>query len=60
MEIRYFKDLKVGERFYFNGNCCTKKSSRTAYIDKNHQSLWFYFGLNESVGSDWTSDLVSD
>lgn len=42
-----FCDVKIGEEFSFSGiEYCTKKSSRTAYINKE-KTLWFYFGKNE-------------
>ena len=44
-----FKDLPVGAVFLCNGNTCTKKSTKTAYIDGETKRLWFYFGQNESV-----------
>jgi hypothetical protein len=43
-----FSALPVGTMFFCNGNICTKKSTRTAWINKNN-TLWFYFGANESV-----------
>lgn len=53
MRYLQFSDLKVGEKFLCNGNYCTKKSARTAYIDKTNLSLWFYFGQKESISKGW-------
>jgi len=48
-----FKDLQVGDKFSMNGMLCTKKSTRTAFIDADKLVLWFYFGYNESVCKGW-------
>ena len=43
-----FSSLPVGALFFCNGMTCIKKSTRTAWINTG-KTLWFYFGLNESV-----------
>ena len=43
-----FKHITIGSIFYCNGNVCTKKSARTAWINQG-KILWFYFGQDESV-----------
>lgn len=48
-----FSQIAIGEKFHCNGNLCTKKSTRTAYIDGPAKTLWFYFGKTESVGIGW-------
>jgi hypothetical protein len=49
-----FKDLEIGDKFSCNGlYMCTKKSSRTAYIDRDTKVLWFYFGQKENVSLGW-------
>ena len=43
-----FKDLATGQNFsYSSFEFCIKKSSRTAYIDKD-KSRWFYFGQRDN------------
>ncbi len=49
-----FSQIAIGEKFHCNGNLCTKKSTRTAYIDGPAKTLWFYFGKTESVGIGWS------
>jgi len=49
-----FKDLKVGDRFFANGNHYSKKSSRTAMMNQIFETdkptgQWFYFGMKEVV-----------
>jgi len=49
-----FKDLKVGDRFFVNGNHYTKQSSRTAMMNQIFETdkptgQWFYFGGKEIV-----------
>jgi hypothetical protein len=46
---KLFKHLQIGEKFYLNGMECTKKSTRTAFVDGNTLVRWFYFGANEAV-----------
>ena len=48
-----FSQIAIGEKFLCNGNLCTKKSTRTAYIDGSVKTLWFYFGKTESVSRGW-------
>lgn len=43
-----FKHIAIGSSFHCNGNICTKKSTRTAWIDQG-KVLWYYFGKDESV-----------
>ena len=48
LKMKQFKYLAIGATFYCGGNTCTKKSTRTAWIDKG-LTLWFYFGQDEYV-----------
>ena len=48
-----FNEINIGERFNCNGMNCTKKSTRTAFIDGEKCELWFYFGSRESVSLGW-------
>jgi hypothetical protein len=41
--MKYFKDLKIGVEFVYNGICYYKKSSRTAVMI--HNKRVFYFGM---------------
>lgn len=50
-----FKDVKIGQKFMCNGNYCTKKSSKTAFIDGDELSLWFYYGQKENVKLGWVN-----
>ncbi len=65
LETRWtkFKDLPIGKEFYWGGNRCRKKSSRTAWIylslgcrdglpATRGGQIWFYFGQNDSVTAD--------
>jgi hypothetical protein len=50
-----FKDLPIGKEFYYGGNRCRKKSSKTAWIYHRYGGkTWFYFGQNDSVTADLT------
>ena len=57
--MKTFNDIPVGGRFVCNGNLCTKKSSRTAFIDGKAKILWFYFGLTESVTPGWPVETAA-
>ena len=46
--MKKFGELQIGDCFYCGGNWCIKKSTRTAWINRD-KTLWFYFGQNESV-----------
>jgi len=48
-----FNELSIGDKFHLNGMNCTKKSTRTAWIDGDNKALWFYFGLRETVRYGW-------
>ena len=48
LKTTQFKHITIGSIFYCNGNRCTKKSNRTAWIDQG-KVLWFYFEKDESV-----------
>jgi hypothetical protein len=39
--MRDFKEVAVGQTFWFNGNEFTKKSTRTAYIHKYNRIFYF-------------------
>ena len=45
-----FKNVKIGEIFYWGGHVCWKRSTRTAHVDvgESHED-WFYFRQNEPV-----------
>jgi hypothetical protein len=47
-----FGALPIGAEFYSGGNRCTKKSSRTAWLHHDGDSMWFYFGKSDRVTSD--------
>jgi len=45
--MKTFKEITIGDKFYFAGGIWIKKSSRTAWIANKTQ--FFYFGKNEEV-----------
>jgi len=47
MQRSIFKDVMLGDTFFYNGTLFRKKSSRTAWVSGLER--WFYFGLTESV-----------
>lgn len=49
---KYFSEVSIGGKFHYNGNNCTKKSQRTAWIDAECK-LWFYFGMRERITMGW-------
>ena len=53
-----FGELPVGKEFYWGGNRCRKKSSRTAWVYHPYGSqTWFYFGQNDSVTTDLPTNI---
>ena len=42
-----FAEVPIGETFWWGGNECVKRSTRTATIVRYER--WFYFGQNETV-----------
>jgi hypothetical protein len=51
-----FGSLPVGKEFWWGGNHCRKKSTRTAWLYQSYGGqTWFYFGQQDRVTADLSS-----
>jgi len=53
-ELMTFAALPQGAKFFFNGNCCIKRSSATAELVDYKRT--FYFGKKDVVTVGWPGD----
>lgn len=49
MKTVLFKDLNIGDEFYYWGSLCFKKSSKTGKLKNGKPRDWDYFSPNDEV-----------